>query len=105
MPRISKSVERTLQAATPDLMDRQPKQAQGMECTHPALGAATAVTRRRYYGTIVVARDEMEDSEGANLVTDPVDVAGNVIVVELETGHFVVLGVCAAEPCGGYLWW
>ena len=62
-----------------------------MECTHPALGAATAVTRRRYYGTIVVARDEMEDSEGANLVTDPVDVAGNVIVVELETGHFVVL--------------
>ncbi len=42
-------------------------------------------------GTIVVARDEMEDSEGANLVTDPADAAGNVIVVELETGHFVVL--------------
>ena len=42
-------------------------------------------------GTIVVARDEMEDSEGANSVTDPADAAGNVIVVELETGHFVVL--------------
>ena len=42
-------------------------------------------------GTIVVARDEMEDSEGANFVTDPADAAGNVVVVELETGYFVVL--------------
>ncbi len=42
-------------------------------------------------GTVVVARDGMEDSEGANFVTDPADAAGNVIVVELETGHFVVL--------------
>lgn len=42
-------------------------------------------------GTVVVARDEMEDSEGANFVTDPADAAGNVVVIELDTGHFVVL--------------
>ncbi len=42
-------------------------------------------------GTVVVARDEMEDSEGSNFVTDPADAAGNVIVIELDTGHFVVL--------------
>ena len=33
----------------------------------------------------------MEDSEGPNFVTDPADAAGNVIVIELDTGHFVVL--------------
>ena len=42
-------------------------------------------------GSVVVARDEMEDSEGANFVTDPADAAGNVIVIELDTGLFVVL--------------
>ena len=42
-------------------------------------------------GTVVVARDEMEDSEGANFVTDPADAAGNVIVLELDTGLFAVL--------------
>ena len=42
-------------------------------------------------GTVVVAGDGMGDSAGANFVTDPADAAGNVIVVELETGHFVVL--------------
>lgn len=42
-------------------------------------------------GTVVVARGEMEDSEGANFVTDPADAAGNVVVIELDTGHFVVL--------------
>ena len=42
-------------------------------------------------GTVVVALDEMEDLEGANFVTDPADAAGNVVVVELETGQFVVL--------------
>ena len=42
-------------------------------------------------GTVVVARDDMEDSEGANLVTDRADAAGNVIVIELDTGLFVVL--------------
>ena len=42
-------------------------------------------------GTVVTARDGMEDSQGASFVTDPGDAAGNVIVVELETGHFVVL--------------
>ena len=42
-------------------------------------------------GAVVVARDRMEDSEGANFVTDPADAAGNVIVIELDTGLFVVL--------------
>ena len=42
-------------------------------------------------GMVVIARDEMEDSEGANFVTDPADAAGNVIVIELDTGYFVVL--------------
>ena len=42
-------------------------------------------------GKIVVARDEMEDADGANLVTDAADAAGNVIVIELDTGLFVVL--------------
>ena len=42
-------------------------------------------------GTVVAARGEMEDSEGLNFVTDRADAAGNVIVIELDTGHFVVL--------------
>ena len=42
-------------------------------------------------GTVVVAHDEMEDSEGANFVTDFADAAGNVIVIEFDAGLFVVL--------------
>ena len=42
-------------------------------------------------GTVVVASDTMEDAEGANFVTDRADAAGNVIVIGLDTGHFVVL--------------
>ena len=42
-------------------------------------------------GKVVVARDDMEDAEGANFVTDAADAAGNVIVIELDTGLFVVL--------------
>ena len=42
-------------------------------------------------GTVVVARGEMEDSDGANFVTELADAAGNVIVIELDTGFFVVL--------------
>ena len=42
-------------------------------------------------GTVVMAEDRMEDAEGANFVTDPADAAGNVVVIELDTGHFVVL--------------
>ncbi len=42
-------------------------------------------------GTVVIARGNMEDSDGANFVTDRADAAGNVIVIELEGGHFVVL--------------
>ena len=42
-------------------------------------------------GTVVVARDGMEDSEGANFVTELEDATGNVIVIELDSGHFVLL--------------
>ena len=42
-------------------------------------------------GKVVVARGEMEDADGANFVTDAADAAGNVIVIELDTGLFVVL--------------
>ena len=42
-------------------------------------------------GLVVAARDRMEDSEGANFVTDPADAAGNLIVIEFYTGLFVVL--------------
>ncbi|MYB08113.1 MAG: M23 family metallopeptidase [Gemmatimonadetes bacterium] len=42
-------------------------------------------------GIVVIAEDRMEDAEGANFVTDPADAAGNVVVIELETGLFVVL--------------
>ena len=42
-------------------------------------------------GKVVVARDEMEDADGANVVTDAADAAGNVIVIELDSGLFVVL--------------
>ena len=42
-------------------------------------------------GAVVVAEDETEDSEGANLVSDPAEAAGNVIVLELDNGLFVVL--------------
>ena len=42
-------------------------------------------------GAVVVARDEMEDSDGTNFVTELEDAAGNVIVIELDSGFFVVL--------------
>ena len=42
-------------------------------------------------GTVVVARGDMEDSEGLNLVTDVADAAGNVVIIELDNGLFVVL--------------
>ena len=42
-------------------------------------------------GTVVVARGDMEDSEGLNLVTDVADAAGNVVIIELDSGLFVVL--------------
>ena len=43
-------------------------------------------------GEVVVARGDMDDAEGVSFVTDPADAAGNVIVIELDTGLFVVLG-------------
>ena len=42
-------------------------------------------------GTVVVARGGMEDSDGVNFVTELEDAAGNVVVIELDSGHFVVL--------------
>ena len=42
-------------------------------------------------GTVIVARDDLEDANGANFVTELADAAGNVIVIELDTGFFVVL--------------
>ena len=42
-------------------------------------------------GTVVAARDDMDDAEGASFVTNTADVAGNTVVIELDSGHFVVL--------------
>jgi len=42
-------------------------------------------------GAVVHARDDMEDSEGANAARTLEDAAGNVVVIEIEGGHFVVL--------------
>lgn len=42
-------------------------------------------------GVVVHVRDDMEDAEGANQIRAAEDVAGNVVVIELESGHFAVL--------------
>ena len=42
-------------------------------------------------GRVVVARDTMEDSVGMNLVARQEDAVGNVIIIETDTGHFVLL--------------
>ena len=42
-------------------------------------------------GVVVHARDDMEDAEGSNDVGAAEDVAGNVVVIELESSHFAVL--------------
>ena len=42
-------------------------------------------------GRVVVARGEMEDAEGVGMVSAASDAAGNVIVIEIESGLFVVL--------------
>ena len=42
-------------------------------------------------GVVVHARNDMRDSEGANTTRDLEDAAGNVVVIEIESGHFVVL--------------
>ena len=41
-------------------------------------------------GTVVAARNGMEDSDGSNFVTELEDAVGNVIVIELDNGLFVV---------------
>ena len=42
-------------------------------------------------GTVVAARGDVEDSEGANRVATNADAAGNFIVIELDSGLFVLL--------------
>ena len=50
-------------------------------------------------GTVVVARGDMVDSEGANRVSHNADAAGNFVVIELDNGLFVLL----AHPRQGTL--
>ena len=42
-------------------------------------------------GVVVHVRDDVEDAEGANEVGAAEDAPGNVVVIELDGGHFVVL--------------
>ena len=42
-------------------------------------------------GTVVLTRGDMEDAKGFGAVSEAAAAAGNVIVIELDTGHFVVL--------------
>lgn len=42
-------------------------------------------------GRVVFTRDDMEDADGVGTVGTPADAAGNVIVIELDNGLFVVL--------------
>lgn len=42
-------------------------------------------------GRVVFTRDDMEDADGAGSVSSAADAAGNVIVIELDSGLFVLL--------------
>ena len=42
-------------------------------------------------GRVVLTRDDMEDADGAGTVNAAEDAAGNLIVIELENGLFVLL--------------
>lgn len=42
-------------------------------------------------GVVVFTRGDLEDAEGSNAASEAADAAGNVIVIELDAGHFVVL--------------
>ena len=42
-------------------------------------------------GQVVFARDDMEDADGTGSVSSEADAAGNVIVIELDNGLFIVL--------------
>ena len=42
-------------------------------------------------GRVVFVRDDMEDAEGVGTVNSAADAAGNVIVIEMSSGQFVVL--------------
>jgi hypothetical protein len=43
-------------------------------------------------GTVVAARDDLPDHEGAGFVTDPADAAGNHVVIETADHYYVLLG-------------
>ena len=42
-------------------------------------------------GTVVFTRGDMEDAGGPNVVSEAADAAGNAIVIELDSGRFVLL--------------
>ena len=42
-------------------------------------------------GTVVAAKGDMPDSQGMNLVSDADDAVGNHVIIETDSGHFVVL--------------
>jgi hypothetical protein len=41
-------------------------------------------------GTVVVAKGDMEDSEGLNLVSEQADAVGNNVIIQTKEGHYVV---------------
>ena len=41
-------------------------------------------------GTVVVAKGNIEDSDGLNLVTDRADALGNDVIIQMADGHYVV---------------
>jgi hypothetical protein len=41
-------------------------------------------------GTVVLAKGDMEDSEGLNLVSDQADAVGNNVIIHTKDGHYVV---------------
>ena len=68
------------------IFDSSPE-AEGNAATHgwdqPLLSPAD--------GRVVLVRDDMEDAEGVGTVSTAADAAGNVIVIEMNSGRFVVL--------------
>jgi hypothetical protein len=41
-------------------------------------------------GTVVLAKGDMEDSEGLNLVSEQADAVGNTVIIQTADGHYVV---------------
>lgn len=59
------------------------RRALGLNWDQPLLSPAD--------GRVVFVRDDMDDAEGVGTVSTVADAAGNVIVIELDSGQFVVL--------------